>query len=300
MGQVIAGIATATSTLVESIRKFPDQETLRGHDPRRGLRTRGLSQPEFGDRGAAFRLEDLDGEGPPQHLAAVRTGATFERTGAMGAVLEAMDAPPTIRVAARVLGWPFKWLGLRGDPAMPPVPRALTALGPAYIKFGQILSTRPDVVGDRLALELQVLQDKLPPFPGMWPSADRDRDGKTAARAVHGVLGTGRRRLHRAGAQGPPDAADREVAVKVLRPGVERAFRKDIDAFYLIAWVIETLSPASRRLRPRDVIEHFEGVVMQELDLRIESSAAGEFAANTEGDAGFAVPPVEWYLSSRG
>jgi ubiquinone biosynthesis protein len=59
---------------------------------------------------------------------------------------------------------------------------------------------------------------------------------------------------------------------------VERAFRKDIDAFYLIAWVIETLSPASRRLRPRDVIAHFEGVVMQELDLRIESSAAGEFA----------------------
>jgi hypothetical protein len=59
------------------------------------------------------------------------------------------------------------------------------------------------------------------------------------------------------------------------------------------------LSPASRRLRPRDVIAHFEGVVMQELDLRIESSAAGEFAANTEGDAGFVVPPVEWYLSSR-
>jgi ubiquinone biosynthesis protein len=89
------------------------------------------------------------------------------------------------------------------------------------------------------------------------------------------------------------------VAVKVLRPGVERAFRKDIDAFYLIAWVIETLSPASRRLRPRDVIAHFEGVVMQELDLRIESSAAGEFAANTRRRCGFRRAAVEWFLSSR-
>ncbi len=69
-----------------------------------------------------------------------------------------------LRIAARVLGWPFKWLGYKGDPAHPPVTRALTALGPAYIKFGQILSTRPDVVGEELATQLQVLQDKLPPF----------------------------------------------------------------------------------------------------------------------------------------
>jgi ubiquinone biosynthesis protein len=89
------------------------------------------------------------------------------------------------------------------------------------------------------------------------------------------------------------------VAVKVLRPGIERAFRKDIDAFYLMASWIETLSPASRRLRPQDVIEHFEGVVMRELDLRIESSAAGEFAARTEGDEGFTVPAVNWFLCSR-
>ncbi len=70
-----------------------------------------------------------------------------------------------------MLGWPFKWLGLQGDPALPPATRALTALGPAYIKFGQILSTRPDVVGDELAEQLKYLQDKLPPFP------DGDRQG---------------------------------------------------------------------------------------------------------------------------
>ena len=96
--------------------------------------------------------------GPHNILRLIRTGATLERTGAMGVVLDAFDAPKPLRVAARLLGWPFKWLGYYGDPEMPAAPRALTALGPAYIKFGQVLSTRPDVVGDEMAKQLRVLQ----------------------------------------------------------------------------------------------------------------------------------------------
>jgi ubiquinone biosynthesis protein len=92
--------------------------------------------------------------GPHNIWRLIRTGATLERTGAMDVVLTAFRAPPRLRFAARLLGWPFKWLGLRGDPDLPPATRALTALGPAYIKFGQILSTRPDIVGDELAQQL--------------------------------------------------------------------------------------------------------------------------------------------------
>jgi ubiquinone biosynthesis protein len=239
-------------------------------------------------------------KGPHNIWRLVRTGATLERTGAMGAVLEAMDAPRPVRIVARVLGWPFKWLGLKGDPAVPPVTRALTALGPAYIKFGQILSTRPDVVGAQMARQLQVLQDKLPPFPTEQARRVVEREMEQPLESLFSefsepVAAASIAQVHRARLV----SDGRAVAVKGLRPGVERAFRTDIDAFYLIAWVIETLSPASRRLRPRDVIAHFEGVVMQELDLRIEASAAGEFAANTEGDGGFTVPAVEWLLSSR-
>ena len=102
--------------------------------------------------------------GPHNIWRLIRTGATLERTGAMGVVLDAFDAPAHLRLTAHILGWPFKWLGLKGDLNMPPAPRALTALGPAYIKFGQVLSTRPDVVGNELASQLTVLQDKLPPF----------------------------------------------------------------------------------------------------------------------------------------
>jgi ubiquinone biosynthesis protein len=93
------------------------------------------------------------------------------------------------------------------------------------------------------------------------------------------------------------DGAD--VAVKVLRPRIERAFRKDIDAFYFAARMVEILAPGARRLRPLDVIAHFEGVVLGELDLRLESSAAGEFAANTESDEGFQLPHINWSLSGK-
>jgi ubiquinone biosynthesis protein len=89
------------------------------------------------------------------------------------------------------------------------------------------------------------------------------------------------------------------VAIKVLRPGIERAFRRDIDAFYFAARMVEVLAPGTRRLRPTDVIAHFEGVVMGELDLRLEAASASEFAANTHGDEGFRLPTVHWHLSSR-
>lgn len=238
--------------------------------------------------------------GPHNIWRLIRTGATLERTGAMRVVLDAFEAPAPLRITARVVAWPFQWLGLKGDPKMPPLTRALTALGPAYIKFGQVLSTRPDVVGNELALQLRVLQDKLPPFSkdiaketffeetGQHPDDVFDEFSEPVAAAS--IAQVHKARLKTTG---------EDVAVKVLRPGIERAFRKDVDAFYLAASIVEMLAPFARRLRPLDVIEHFEGVVLGELDLRLESSSASEFAANTENDEGFKVPLVNWNLSSR-
>jgi ubiquinone biosynthesis protein len=238
--------------------------------------------------------------GPHNIWRVIRTGATLERTGAMGVVLEAFRAPPRLRIAARILGWPFAWLGLQGDLSLPPATRALTALGPAYIKFGQILSTRPDVVGEELAEQLRYLQDKLPPFPTEVAKRTIEEEfdlpvDRAFASFSDPVAAASIAQVHRA----TLSETGQDVAVKVLRPGIERAFRKDIDAFYLIARMIEILSPASRRLRPMEVIAHFEGVVTGELDLRLESSAASEFAANTAQDRGVRVPPPVWFMSGR-
>lgn len=238
--------------------------------------------------------------GPHNIIRLIRTGATFERTGAMKVVLEALDTPPLVRGVFRTIVWPFKWLGYKGDANTPPVPRALTALGPAYIKFGQILSTRPDVVGDDMAIQLRVLQDKLPPFSMQEAKDEVERElGQTVEQAFTSfsepVAAASLAQVHKAYLADTGDA----VAVKVLRPGIEKAFRKDIDAFYFAARAIEVLSPSSRRLRPMEVITHFEGVVLGELDLRLESSAASEFADNTADDAGFSVPRIRWHLSGR-
>jgi ubiquinone biosynthesis protein len=178
--------------------------------------------------------------------------------------------------------------------------RALTALGPAYIKLGQTLATRPDVVGQDLADQLRFLQDRQPPIsraeaigvieeelgrplPDMFSELSEPVAAASIAQVHSAVVAD----------------TGAKVAIKVLRPGVERAFRTDVDAFHLAASMIELLLPSTRRLRPLDVIAHFESVVEGELDLRLEASSAAEFAANTEDDKGFGVPRPVWDLSSR-
>jgi ubiquinone biosynthesis protein len=238
--------------------------------------------------------------GPHNILRLIRTGATLERTGAMGLIMDAFEAPPLVRGTMRFLAWPFQWMGYKGDETSPPAPRALTALGPAYIKFGQILSTRPDLVGEELAGQLRVLQDKLPPFSVDVAKASITHELGHLVEEMFDdfsppVAAASIAQVHKARLRDTDEA----VAIKVLRPGIEKAFRRDIDAFYFAARMVELLAPGARRLRPTEVIAHFEGVVMGELDLRLEASSASEFSANTSGDAGFQLPSVQWHLSSR-
>ena len=238
--------------------------------------------------------------GPHNIIRLIRTGATMVRTGAMDVVLDAFDAPAPLRALAYTLGWPFQWLGYRGDPNMPPATRALTALGPAYIKFGQVLSTRPDVVGDEMAQQLRVLQDQLPPFSRAEAMAEVERElGRPLAEVFsefsEPIATASIAQVHRA----QLTETGEDVAVKVLRPGIERAFNKDVDAFYFAARIVDIFAPGARRLRPMQVIEHFDGVVQGELDLRLESSAASEFAANTSEDEGFQLPRIRWEASAR-
>ena len=238
--------------------------------------------------------------GPHNIWRLIRTGATFERTGAMSIALEALNAPKSIRLAARFLGWPFKLLGYKGDKTQPPILRAISALGPAYIKFGQLLSTRPDIVGSSLSTELKVLQDRIPPF-------SRELAIKTVVSELQApldsifssfsepVAAASIAQVHKAKLK----ADGAEVAVKVLRPNIAKAFKRDIDAFFFAARVIEILSPASRRLRPTDVINHFNNVVKGELDLLQETAAGSEFEATTLNDQKFQVPHIHWHLSSQ-
>ncbi|MDE0345469.1 MAG: AarF/UbiB family protein, partial [Boseongicola sp.] len=162
------------------------------------------------------------------------------------------------------------------------------------------LSTRPDVVGHDLAEQLRLLQDNLPPFPTVAARNVIEAElgapvDELFSEFSDSVAAASIAQVHKARLAGSGEA----VAVKVLRPRIVRNMRRDIDAFYFAARVIETLAPASRRLRPLDVVAHFEGVVMAELDLRLESANASEYAANAVKDEGLRVPMTRWDLSSR-
>ena len=238
--------------------------------------------------------------GPHNIFRFVRIGATFERTGALQVVLDALSAPRNIKLAARALVFPFRWAGLKGDPAQPPIVRALVSLGPAHIKFGQLLSTRPDIVGMNLATELRILQDRLPPFSTsvaketVWHELDIDVD-EHFSEFSDPVAAASIAQVHRATIR---DGGG-EVAVKILRPGIERAFKRDIDAFHLAAALVGLLVPKTRRLQPRAVISHFESVVTRELDLRREAAAADELRSAAADDEGIRVPAVNWLLSAK-
>jgi ubiquinone biosynthesis protein len=172
---------------------------------------------------------------------------------------------------------------------------ALTALGPTFIKLGQALSTRSDLVGEQVAADLAQLQDKLPPFPGdeavaiieaqlgkplgqVFSSFDRVAIAAASIAQVHFAVTIGGER----------------VAVKVLRPGIEHAFRRDIDLLYWLTNLALRAQPRLRRLRPQEVVEIFERTCRIEMDLRMEAAAASELADNFRNDPWFRVPKVDW------
>jgi ubiquinone biosynthesis protein len=198
----------------------------------------------------------------------------------------------------RLLSWPFRI----GQPKDARVAGALTSLGPSYIKLGQFLATREDLIGKELARDLRHLQDKLPPF-----------SMAEASSAIETSLG-GRLEDHFA-EFGPPVAAAsiaqvhkattidagerREVAVKILRPGVEQRFRRDLESYYFVARQIERFHVPSRRLRPIAVVDTLARTTELEMDLRLEAAAISEMAENTKADEGFRVPQVDWRRTQR-
>ncbi len=180
---------------------------------------------------------------------------------------------------------------------------ALTSLGPSYIKLGQFLATRDDIIGRELAADLATLQDRLPPF-----------SQEEAQKAVEDALEAPIDRLF--AEFGPPVAAAsiaqvhkaavreadgtlKPVAVKVLRPGIEQRFNKDLNSYFFAARMIERFHPPSRRLRPQAVVETLAKSVAIEMDLRMEAAAISEMAQNSRDDEGFRVPQVDWSRSAR-
>lgn len=177
---------------------------------------------------------------------------------------------------------------------------ALQQAGPSFIKLGQALSTRSDLLGEEFSADLSHLQDSLPPFPGAQAQA-----------IIEAEFGKPVDQLFKEFDETPVAAASiaqvhfaithdgREVAVKVLRPNIEDAFQRDVDLMFWVAELVEAAKPEYRRLRPVETVRTLAQSIEMEMDLRFEAAAAAELFENFVGDDSFSVPVVDWQLTGQ-
>jgi ubiquinone biosynthesis protein len=227
-----------------------------------------------------------------------RAGFIFAREGVFG-VIDPVAIPPSARPlirVARLIERPSS------GAAEMRLSTALTRLGPSYVKLGQFLATRPDVVGAALANDLERLQDQMPPFPQAQAEATI---AAAFGRPLHAVFATfgpavaaaSIAQVHRA--EVATANGTKPVAVKVLRPGVEPRFHGDLRAFMYVARRTEDLSAEARRLRLIEVVDTLRRSVTVEMDFRLEAAALSEMAENTKDDPDFRVPAVDWDRTAK-
>ncbi|WIJ25228.1 2-polyprenylphenol 6-hydroxylase [Devosia sp. RR2S18] len=224
-----------------------------------------------------------------------RAGWVLAREGALS-IVSARDLPMPLRWAVR-LGRLIEHPSVRRTGHVERLNKALNRLGPTYVKFGQTLATRPDVVGPDVAADLQGLQDRMDPFdPALVPTMLVDALGPKAAELTEmspPIAAASVAQVHRArlvSANGLP----RQVAVKILRPGVTHRFMADIESFYAGARLADRFVHSTKRLRPIEVVETLDRSARLELDLRLEAAAISEMAENIKHDQGFVIPTVSW------
>jgi ubiquinone biosynthesis protein len=233
-------------------------------------------------------------------LRLVRAGWVLAREGVLSSIpVEGLTGPAAL--AQRIA----KLLAKRGGKSVTRelrLARAINRLGPSYVKLGQFLATRPDIVGKQLARDLSRLQDKMDSFP---TAQAREMIEGSIGRMVddlylsfdNAIAAASIAQVH------PAEVADngiaKKVAVKVIRPGVRRRFANDLESYYLVARLQEKWIPDARRLKPVEVTETLAQTTRIEMDLRLEAAALSELRDNTKDDPGFRVPSVDWERTGR-
>ena len=180
--------------------------------------------------------------------------------------------------------------------------RAISRLGPSYVKLGQFLATRADVVGPEIADDLSGLLDKMEHFPTSQSKAAIEGSlGRPVSELYvqfdEPVAAASIAQVHSAYVE--KDGVRKKVAVKVIRPGVRERFNNDNESFMLSARLQERFMASAKRLKPTEVARTLEQTTKIEMDLRLEAAALSEMAENTASDPGFRVPGVDWDRTGR-
>ena len=224
----------------------------------------------------------------------IKWGRVLARHGALRGVERDPNTPAPVKRLARIARF-----GAR-IPKVPTYAEAFQEIGPAAIKFGQALATRPDLVGEQAAKDLTRLQDSLPPAPfekikaSIEESLERPIDQIFREIDPEPVGAASIAQVHRA-----VTTEGRLVAVKVLRPNIEEDFARALDTYEWAAAQVEQMGGEIARLRPRLVVATFRQWTNRELDLRQEAASASELRENLVAESGFFVPDIDWTRTSR-
>jgi len=175
-------------------------------------------------------------------------------------------------------------------------------MGTTFIKLGQFLATRPDIIGEDIAKELEKLQDKLPPFQlGEAKNILRKELGKENFDKItnfsDSIAAASIAQVHFATIN--DSVEKKEVAIKILRPNIEKIFNEELDALMLLAYIVESLIKKTKRLKLVEVVLLLREITNVEMDLRFEAAAANELYENTKNDVGFKVPKIYWNQTSK-
>ena len=175
-------------------------------------------------------------------------------------------------------------------------------MGTTFIKLGQFLSTRPDIIGEELSKQFEKLQDKLPPFSTFEARKMIKKDlGKEIYNSIinftEPIAAASVAQVHKA--QINDDKIIKDVAIKILRPNIKKIFNEEIDALMLLAYFVESIIEKTKRLKLVEVVFLLKEITNHEMDLRLEAAAANEFSENTKNDLGFHVPKIYWNYTSE-
>jgi ubiquinone biosynthesis protein len=233
----------------------------------------------------------------PHVVRLIRAAFVIAREGTF-AVVDPEPLPTSLRALLQLA----RLIERRDAKSGPRLARALTRLGPTYVKLGQVLATRPDVVGVAMARDLERLQDRLPPFSQREAEAVAAASLQRPLREAFASFGpavaaASIAQVHRAEVEN--DGIRRPVAVKILRPNIAQRFRRDLGALMFAARTAEAWSAEARRLRSIEIVETLSRSVAMEMDLRLEAAALSEMAENTEHDPDFRIPTVDWDRTSH-
>ena len=179
---------------------------------------------------------------------------------------------------------------------------SLESMGTTFIKLGQFLATRPDIIGDELSKKLENLQDKLPPFSLLQAKEIIKNDlGDDTYNSIinlgEPVAAASIAQVHKA--QINDNGTIKDVAIKILRPNIKKLFNEEIDAIMLFAFLVESFIKKTKRLKLVEVVFLLKEITNLEMDLRFEAAAANEYAENTKNDVGFRIPEIYWNFTSE-